>query len=552
MKDIAQLKEELKESTDPHQRSALLLELAAEAWKTGDYVSGKTYAEAALELGMNLGEESSQAEALHLIGTFYAYLDDYDAALEYYLRAQHLNHLLGNTRWEAEAYNSMGDIFIQLSNIPKATECFEKSCELNPGYERSVNNLGYLRMLKGELDEAIAYYRKALSIARVNGNIRSMIISHVNICDVLCKQKKPEAALAEITEASALLSSGPVDTPKELTCALKLNQALATKLLGEQDQALQLLLDAKNQAEQNQLQNYLLKSHALLAEFYAEKEQWEAAYKSQFEFSKLHGRIISAETIKKASSIQSYYARENRHLISMNLSERSARLATLGILSSGITHELNQPLSAIRISTESILYWLKREEITLPMNFNQELAHIMEGVKRIEIFLKQIRQFWNSGKVAEIKLCDLAETIEQSLSLLNRRIFAGGIELICQNPDCLPPLKAAPTHLQQIIINLLAYCVSVLESCPRKHKMLRIESCSEEGKLCLDIMQNGTELTREMIHQLYNPLSGDSQNAASEMGMAIVKYLCDHYGYRLNIHKKEDAWGFRLRFGDTQ
>ncbi|MCD8479183.1 MAG: hypothetical protein LRZ88_02450 [Candidatus Cloacimonetes bacterium] len=65
-------------------------------------------------------------------------------------------------------------------------------------------------------------------------------------------------------------------------------------------------------------------------------------------------------------------------------------------------------------------------------------------------------------------------------------------------------------------------------------------------------MQNGTELTREMIHQLYNPLSGDSQNAASEMGMAIVKYLCDHYGYRLNIHKKEDAWGFRLRFGDTQ
>ncbi|MCD8479184.1 MAG: tetratricopeptide repeat protein [Candidatus Cloacimonetes bacterium] len=310
MKDIAQLKEELKESTDPHQRSALLLELAAEAWKTGDYVSGKTYAEAALELGMNLGEESSQAEALHLIGTFYAYLDDYDAALEYYLRAQHLNHLLGNTRWEAEAYNSMGDIFIQLSNIPKATECFEKSCELNPGYERSVNNLGYLRMLKGELDEAIAYYRKAISIAKGNGNIRSMIISHVNICDVLCKQKNPEAALAEITEASTLLSSGPVDTPKELTCALKLNQALATKLLGEQDQALQLLLDAKNQAEQNQLQNYLLKSHALLAEFYAEKEQWEAAYKSQFEFSKLHGRIISAETIKKASSIQSYYARE--------------------------------------------------------------------------------------------------------------------------------------------------------------------------------------------------------------------------------------------------
>jgi tetratricopeptide (TPR) repeat protein len=552
MKDITQLKDALTESTDPHQRSKLLLELAAEAWRTGDYVSGKTYAEAALELGMNLGEESSQAEALHLIGTFYAYLDDYDAALEYYLRAQHLNHQLGNTRWEAEAYNSMGDIFIQLSNITKATECFEQSHALHPGYERSVNNLGYLRMLKGELDEAIAYYRQAQNIARENGNIRSMIISHVNISDILCKQGKPEAALSELDQAAELMRGSTVDTPKELSCALKLNQAMARKALGNRELALELLLQAKDQAEHDQLQNYLLKSHALLADLYAEDQQWEAAYKSQFDYSNLYSRIINTDTIKRANSIQSYYARENRNLISMNLTERSARLATLGILSSGITHELNQPLSAIRISTESILYWLKREEITLPMNFNQELAHIMEGVKRIELFLKQIRQFWNSGKIAEIKLCDLTETIEQSLSLLNRRIFAGGIELVHFSPDCRLNIEAAPTHLQQIIINLLAYCVSVLESCPRKQKILRIESCSEDGKLCLDIMQNGAELTREMMNQLYNPLSPDTQNAASEMGMAIVKYLCDHYGYRLNIHKTDELWGFRLHLGDTQ
>jgi C4-dicarboxylate-specific signal transduction histidine kinase len=552
MKDITQLKQQLKESTDPHQRSKLLLELAAEAWKTGEYNSGKTFAEAALELGMNLGEESVQAEALHLIGTFYAYLDDYDAALEYYLRAQRLNQQLGNKNWEAEAYNSMGDIFIQLSNIPKATECFEKSHALHSGYERSVNNLGYLRMLKGELDAAIGYYRQALAIAQENRNIRSMIISHINISDILCKQQEPEAALAELDEASALMHSSTVETPKEISCALSLNQAMANKALGNQELALQLLLEARDQAEQNLLQNYQLKSQALLADYYAEQQQWEAAFKAQFAYSQLYGQIISSDTIKKANSIQSYYARENRNLISMNLTERSARLATLGILSSGITHELNQPLSAIRISTESILYWLKREEITLPMNFNQELAHIMEGVKRIEAFLQQIRQFWNSGKTAEIKLCSLDETIEQSLCLLSRRIFAGGIVLISLGCGSFPPIKAAPTHLQQIIINLLAHCVSILERCPRKQKVLKIEACCADGKLCLDIMQNGVEVTREMMNQLYNPLSPDTQNAASEMGMAIVKYLCDHYGYRLNIHKKDDAWGFRLHFGDMQ
>ncbi|MDY0319912.1 MAG: tetratricopeptide repeat protein, partial [Candidatus Cloacimonadaceae bacterium] len=119
-KRLDEIKEKLKESLEPQLRASLLLEIAAEAWKTSSYTEGKTFAEAALELGVNLADESIQARASHLIGTFYAYLDDYDAALDYYLRAQVLNHRIANAIWEAECFNSMGDIFIRLGNLPKA------------------------------------------------------------------------------------------------------------------------------------------------------------------------------------------------------------------------------------------------------------------------------------------------------------------------------------------------------------------------------------------------------------------------------------------------
>lgn len=547
MNNFEEIKEKLKESSEPQERASLLLDIAAEAWKMGSYSEGKTFAEAALELGMNLADESIQARASHLIGTFFAYLDDYDAALEYYLRAQVLNHKIANTIWEAECYNSMGDIFIRLSNLPKATECFEQAYQLRPDYERCINNLGYLRMMKGELDEAIGLYRKAIEIAGASGHTRSIIISHINISDILCKKGHPEEALEELEEAKKLLQLPDIETPTELKCALKLNLAAAQNLLDNSQGALEILQEAKEMAEKANLQDYLLKSEGMLSELNAKVQNWEAAYRAQLAHSKLYRQIVSTRVVQKANSIQSFYARENRFLISMNLTERSSRLATLGILSSGITHELNQPLSAIRISAESILYWLKREEVTLPMNFNQELSHIMQGVGRIESFLRQIRQFWNSGKAAETEACDLKDIIEQSLGMLSRRVFAAGVALDYEpGEDELPALILAPVHLQQIIINLLAFCLGVLEESMQKKKILRLNYHHTEGSICLVVEQNGAKITKDMMNQLYNPLSPDTLNAASEMGMAIVKYLCDHYGIRIGTHNAGEFWGFRL------
>lgn len=546
-KRLDEIKEKLKESLEPQLRASLLLEIAAEAWKTSSYTEGKTFAEAALELGVNLADESIQARASHLIGTFYAYLDDYDAALDYYLRAQVLNHRIANAIWEAECFNSMGDIFIRLGNLPKAKDCFEEAYRLHPDYERSINNLGYLRMMEGKLDEAIGFYRKAIEVAKTNKHTRSIIISHINISDVFCKKGKPNEARLELQEAEKLLQVPNIETPMELNCAMKQNLAMVHDLQNDTQGALAILHEAREMAEQANLQDYLLKTEALLAELNAKVQNWEAAYRAQLAHSKLYRQIVSTRVVQKANSIQSFYARENRFLISMNLTERSSRLATLGILSSGITHELNQPLSAIRISAESILYWLKREEVTLPMNFNQELSHIMQGVGRIESFLRQIRQFWNSGKAAKTEACDLKDIIEQSLGMLSRRVFAAGVALDFEpGEDELPTLILAPVHLQQIIINLLAFCLGVLEESMQKKKILRLNYHHTEGSICLVVEQNGAKITKDMMNQLYNPLSPDTLNAASEMGMAIVKYLCDHYGIRIGTHNAGEFWGFRL------
>lgn len=542
MDKIAELKERFQESSDQKERAKLLIALASEAWREGSYQEGKVFAEAALELGQSIDDQAIQATACHLLGTIYSYLDAYDQALEYLMRAQRQNAALGMHEMEAEDYNSMGDIFIKLSNIPKATECFEISHRLYPDYERSVNNLGYLQMLKGDLGEAIRFYRLAEQIAERKQNFRSQIIAKINIADSLAKQSLESEARQELLQAEDLLKKHTIDTHLELNCALKLNLALVS----EAAQAEKLLLEVKQLSEQHSLKDYLQKALYILAEQQARQRKWQKAYQYMLEYTAIHQQLINSTILQKASSIQSFYAKETRDLLTLNLTEKSARLATLGILSTGITHELNQPLSAIRISAESILYWIKKESIMLPMNFNVELNHILEGINRIEEFIKQIRQFWNSGRSGEISQVNLDTILQKSLSLVARRMFAQGIKLEQQSSEPVPSLKMSEIHLQQMLINLLNHHMSLLESSSVKNRILRVDISCEKGISRFRLLQNGTKITPEMINRLYNPLNTEGN---AEMDMAIVKYLCDHYRFHMQVSEDDGFWGICLILG---
>jgi tetratricopeptide (TPR) repeat protein len=550
MDNIHELKQRLEDCQDGAERAELLISLASGAWQTGEYSEGKTFAEAALELCIARHDEPGQACATHILGTIYSYLDAYDLALEHYLKAQRLNARFGAIEREAEAWNGMGDIYIKLGNVPKARECFETSHRLYPDYERSVNNLGFLKMLDQDLSEAIRYYRLAGEIAARKNNRRSLVISHINIADALCKQNNPGDAMAELETACEILDGGSVETPNELKCALHLNIAVVQQDLDRDTEALQNLKDALHIAEQAQLRDYQQKSLFILSEFYQRHRKWQKAFDYLKQYTAINAELLSSSTLEKAASIQNFYTKETRDLTTLNLSEKSARLATMGILSTGITHELNQPLSAIRISTESILYWLKRESIVLPMNFNVELDHIMEGIKRIEAFVRQIRQFWNSGKSGEPSCCDLSLVIDKCLSLVSRRVFAHGIQMQLEEAPSLPGIMATEIHLQQIVINLLNHNLNILEAGTNRHKSLLIKTGAAEEGVCLSVMQNCKEITPQMTAQLYNPLGFECAAVTPEMDMAIVKYLCDHYHYKIRVADQDDEyWGFSLCLG---
>ncbi len=548
METINELQAGLREVISDKKRVWLLVRLSEEYWKISDYSQSKLYAEAALELGSSISDEEAVVYSYHLLGTIYSYLDAYDIALEYHFRAQKSHAKMGLKTREAEAYNSIADIYLKLGNQDKAIECFHKSYALYPEYERTINNLGYIEMLKESFDEAINYYQKAGEIAEKCGNYRSQIISLVNISDVLCKQNKPDAAITILEQAMQIFDTHKIDTPNEIKMAIMLNLGSAFCYVDNNDKALEYLQNAYDLAQEKRLKVYLCKAMYLLSNYYKSQSDYAQAYNFLHQYNELNSSILNSQVIEKASRVQSFYEKETRDLITMNMTERSSRLATMGILSTGITHEINQPLSAIRISAESILFWIKKESVILPLNFDVEINHIVEGTKRIEDLIRQIRRFWNSGKTDLKQDNDLNAVIEKSISPLKRRIYSHGIDLQTDFAASIPSFEASEIHLQQIFINLLSYNIDILGTTNQKQKQLCIRTIKDGKSVKVFFLNNGPALSSERIENLKSPFQQDGLQQETELGMAIIRYYTDFYKIGFVIESVDGLHGFRLDF----
>jgi hypothetical protein len=98
---------------------------------------------------------------------------------------------------------------------------------------------------------------------------------------------------------------------------------------------------------------------------------------------------------------------EKKEINAVKHAERTARLASIGVMAASITHEINQPLNAIKVTSDSIQYWHKRNPGKLPEFFTDQLKIISRSVKRIVEIVQHMRTFWvipDTPKISEVNI----------------------------------------------------------------------------------------------------------------------------------------------------
>jgi two-component system C4-dicarboxylate transport sensor histidine kinase DctB len=218
---------------------------------------------------------------------------------------------------------------------------------------------------------------------------------------------------------------------------------------------------------------------------------------------------------------------------------QAGKLAVLGQLSTGIAHELNQPLAALRTLSANAARFLERGDTNTT---HANLGRIADLVDRMGRITAQLRNFArkSSGQSAPVSL---THAIDNALALLDARIRRNGIAIERSSPVDEPVVFCDANRLEQVLINLIGNALDAMAGQPQPRLDLHWERA--DGMARLHVRDYGPGLSGEAQAKLFEPFfttkpAGDGLG----LGLAISAGIVRDFGGTLQGANHPDGGAF--------
>jgi len=198
---------------------------------------------------------------------------------------------------------------------------------------------------------------------------------------------------------------------------------------------------------------------------------------------------------------------------------QAGKLSALGTMSASISHELNQPLAAIRSYADNagVLLDHQRNE-----DARGNLKLISELTERMASIIAHLRAFARRDRHAPESVA-LQPALDDALALLAKRRRALEVELVRDLPAATLWVQAGETRLRQVLGNLLANALDALsEKAPPRRLWLSAEQ-SAEG-VTLQLRDNGPGFSAEALRRAREPFF-TTKTSAQGLGLGLA--ICD-------------------------
>jgi PAS domain S-box-containing protein len=220
---------------------------------------------------------------------------------------------------------------------------------------------------------------------------------------------------------------------------------------------------------------------------------------------------------------------------------QSSKLASIGELSAGVAHEINNPLNGII----NFAQLLKDEEKPRSEFERQMIDGIIDEGERIAKIVRGLLTF-ASGNTHELRQVHFAESIKTSIALFGRQFEKDGITVAIDLEPDLPFVRADGSRLRQVVVNLISNAYHALKAKPndsREPKLFRITArrAGRYGELVrVEFYDNGIGIKHEDVGKVFDPFfTTRRETGGTGLGLSVSFGIIRDFGGTINVESEE-------------
>jgi signal transduction histidine kinase len=222
---------------------------------------------------------------------------------------------------------------------------------------------------------------------------------------------------------------------------------------------------------------------------------------------------------------------------------RNEKLASLGRMSAGLIHEINNPLNYARQG----LHLLGQSTPLLPEEarpeFAETLKDVEEGVNRVVRIISDLRGFTRTTNETN-QIFEIKSLAEKTMRFFSHE-WKDGIRHEVDVPEGLE-MRGDPNHIVQVLVNLIQNAIDAMrtKTYPEgESPCIRIIGARDGSRVQIRVHDNGPGVSAEIRHKIFDPFfTTKDVGAGMGLGLAICHRVIDEHQGRIDVRSEPNAY----------
>jgi two-component system sensor kinase FixL len=211
---------------------------------------------------------------------------------------------------------------------------------------------------------------------------------------------------------------------------------------------------------------------------------------------------------------------------------QTLRLAAAGEMAGAITHEVNQPLTALANYGRSAQMLAATGPEALPQ-VQEIVARMLSEAERAAEVVRRLRDFFRTG-TTRLERVEMAEILDSARRIGGKLIGPAAIELEITPRGPLPPLYVDRLQIELVLRNLLANAVESLSAIQRDGARIEVQAHHEKAGIIISILDNGPGVKHSATAEVFEPFVSGKPTGMG-LGLAVSRAIAEAHGGSLDV-----------------